>query len=201
MATKEFKEGLRNYIDLALRNFMPILRERGSLGTMVSGKASLMLSRKLGLSTFDARRGIQVHTVPVPSTGEQPKAYMSGMNLFINVRSEHKKEALAFIKFCTRSDIQVQYAKLLEVFPAFEDALELFLLSSSRRLRVYGEILSAARTLPNITITGTIMEILKRILAVCATQIVEERFTQASLDRELDLAAKEIEYLLSLYES
>ena len=47
---------------------------------------------------------------------------------------------------------------------------------------------------------GTIMEILKRVLAVCATQIVEERFTQASLDRELDLTAKEIEYLLSVYE-
>ena len=45
------------------------------------------------------------------------------------------------------------------------------------------------------------MEILKRILAVCATQIVENRFTQASLDRELDMASKEIEYLLSLYEN
>lgn len=200
VATKAFKEGIRDYITLALKNYMPILRERGSLGTMVSGKASLMLSRKLGISTFDARRGIQVRTVPVPSTGQVPTAYLSGMNLFINVRSQHKKEALAFIKFCARPDIQAHYAKVLEVFPAFDEALELFFLSSSRRLRVYGEILATARTLPNITITGTIMEILKRILAVCATQIVENRFTQASLDRELDLAAKEIEYLLSIYE-
>ena len=201
VATKAFKEGLRDYINLALKNYMPILRERGSLGTMVSGKASLMLSRKLGLSTFDARRGIQVRTLPIPATGDTPAAYLSGMNLFINVRSQHKKEALACIKFCARPDIQVHYAKVLEVFPAYEDALELFFLSSSRRLRVYGDILAGAKTLPNITITGTIMEILKRILAVCATQIVENRFTQASLDRELDLASKEIEYLLSLYEN
>ncbi len=200
VATQAFKDGLRNYINLALKNYMPILRERGSLGTMVSGKASLMLSRKLGISTFDARRGIQVRTVPVPSTGQAPVSYLSGMNLFINVRSQHKQEALNFIKFCARPDIQIHYAKLLEVFPSFEEALELFFLSSSRRLRVYGDILATARTLPNITITGTIMEILKRILAVCATQIVENRFTQASLDRELDMAAKEIEYLLSIYE-
>ena len=200
VSTKAFKEGIRDYINLALHNFMPILRERGSLGTMASGKASLMLSRKLGLSTFDARRGIGVRTVPIPSTGDTPAAYLSGMNLFINVRSQHKKEALAFIKFCARPDVQVRYAKLLEVFPAFEDALELFMLSSGRRLRVYGNILAHAKTLPNITITGTIMEILKRILAVCATQIVEDRFTQASLDRELDLASQEIEYLLSIYE-
>ena len=199
-STKAFKEGIRDYITLALKNYMPILRERGSLGTMVSGKASLMLSRKLGISTFDARRGIQVRTVPVPSTGQRPTAYLSGMNLFVNVRSQHKKEALSFIKFCARPDIQLKYAKALEVFPAFDEAMELFFVSSSRRLRVYGDILASARTLPNITITGTIMEILKRILAVCATQIVENRFTQASLDRELDMAAKEIQYLLSIYE-
>lgn len=200
VATKAFKEGLRDYVSLALHNYMPILRERGSLGTMVSGKASLMLSRKLGLSTFDARRGIQVRTLPIPCTGDTPSAYLSGMNLFINVRSQHKKEALTFIKFCSRPDVQTRYAKLLEVFPAFDEALEYFMLSSGRRLRVYGSILAHAKTLPNITVTGTIMEILKRILAVCATQIVEGRFTQASLDRELDMAAKEIEYLLSIYE-
>ena len=161
-AYEAFKEGLRDYVNLAIHNFMPILRERGSLGTMVSGKASLMLSRKLGLSTFDARRGMQVHTVPVPSTGEISAAYMSGMNLFINTRSQHKKEALAFIKFCARPEIQVHYAKLLEVFPAFEDALELFMLSSSRRLHIYGGILARARTLPNITIMGTFLNAVKR---------------------------------------
>lgn len=89
---------------------------------------------------------------------------------------------------------------MIDAFPAFEDAFEQFIFSSTQRLQTYSNILASARTLPNITVTGTIMEILKRILAVCATQIVEERFTQASLDRELDLAAKEIEYLLSIYE-
>ncbi len=201
VATKAFKEGIRDYINLALKNYMPILRERGSLGTMVSGQASLMISRKQGVGTFDARRGIPVRTLPVPSTGDTRAAYLSGMNLFINVRSQHKKEALSFIKFCTRPETQAYLARTLEVFPAFEDAVELFVLSSpSKRLRAYENILPLAKTLPNLTITGTIMEILKRILAVCATQIVEGRFTQASLDRELDLAAKEIEYLLSIYE-
>ena len=201
VATKAFKEGLRDYINLALHNYMPILRERGSLGTIVSGQASLMISRKQGVSTFDARRGIPVRTLPVPSTGDTQAAYLSGMNFAINVRSQHKKEALHFIKFCARPDIQAHLAKTLEVFPAFEDAAELFVLSSStKRLHAYETILPTAKTLPNVVVTGTVMEILKRILAVCATQIVEGRFTQASLDRELDRAAKEIEYLLSVYE-
>ena len=200
VGTRPFKEGLRDYINLALKNYMPILRERGSLGTMVSGKASLMLSRKQGLRTFSAQRGRQVRTVPVPATGERSIAYLSGMNLFINVLSQHKKEALEFIKFCARPDIQVKYASMIDTFPAFEEPFQTLMASSSKRLHAYKPIIATARTLPNITITGTIMEILKRILAVCATQIVEGRFTQASLDRELDTAAKEIENLLSIYE-
>ena len=199
VGTRAFKEGLRDYIDLALKNYMPILRERGSLGTMVSGKASLMLSRKQGLRTFSARRGKQVRTVPVPATGEKSIAYLSGMNLFINTLSQHKKEALEFIKFCARTDVQIKYATMIDTFPAFEEPFRMLLTSSSKRLRAYEQIIAGARTLPNITITGTIMEILKRILAVCATQIVEGRFTQASLDRELNAASKEIENLLSVY--
>ena len=120
------------------------------------------------------------------------------MNLFINTFSQHKKDALKFIKFCARPDIQLRYARMIEVFPAFEDAFEKFI-SSSSRLQIYKEILPSANVLPNIVIMGTVMEILKRVLAVCATQIVEHRFTQASLDRELDLTAKEIEFLLSIY--
>lgn len=200
VGTRAFKEGVRDYIDLALKNYMPILRERGSLGTMASGKASLMISRKQGLRTFDARRGHQVRTVPVPATGDTSTAYLSGMNLFINTLSQHKKEALNFIKFCARTDVQIKYASMIDTFPAFEEPFHTLLNSSSKRLHAYENIIATARTLPNITITGTIMEILKRILAVSATQVVEGRFTQASLDRELDAASKEIENLLSIYE-
>ena len=198
MGTSGFKEALRDYINLALHDYMPILRERGSLGTMVSGKASTMISRKQGISTFGARRGGRVRTVPVPATGEQTCAYLSGMNLFINTASQNKKDALKFIKFCARPDMQLRYARMVDAFPAFEEPFE-EMLSSSARLQTYKGILSCARTLPNMVIMGTVMEILKRVLAVCAEQIVENRFTQASLDRELDMTAKEIDYLLSIY--
>lgn len=198
VGTNEFKEALRDYINLALHDYMPILRERGSLGTMVSGKASMMISRKQGISTFGAQRGGRVRTVPVPATGEQTCAYLSGMNLCINTASQHKQEALKFIKFCARTDVQLKYAKMIEAFPSFEEPFEEFI-SSSSRLQIYKGILSSAHTLPNMIIMGTVMEILKRVLAVCAEQIVENRFTQASLDRELDMTAKEIDYLLSIY--
>ena len=197
--TEQFKAGIKDYVTLALKNYMPILRERGSLGTMISGKASILMSRKQGVASFDTKRGVRVKTVPVPTTGSVYYSYLSGMNLMINVLSKEKENALAFIKWCARADNQIRYAGMMEVFPAFEDSFEQFIFSSARRLQTYGSILASAKTLPNITVTGTVIEILNKILAVSATQIVEERFTMASLDRELDNASKDIDYLLSLY--
>ena len=198
--TAAFKQGVKDYIELALKEYMPILRERGSLGTMLTGKASMLLSRKQGISSFEGRGGARVKTLPVPRTGDQPQAYLSGMNLVINAAGKDKETALEFIKWSARADNQVLYATMMDVFPAFEDSFEQFIFSSSQRLQTYSGILASARTLPNITITGTVIEILNKIFAVSATQIVEGRFTQASLDIELDRAAKEVQYLLSLYE-
>lgn len=200
IATPEFKQGIKDYVELALKNYMPILRERGSLGTMLTGKASMLISRKQGVASFEGKIGARVSTLPVPTTGHEYVAYLSGMNLMVNALSKNKEPALNFIKWCARADVQLRYAAMMEVFPAFEDSFERLIFSSSQRLQTYSGILASARTLPNITITGTIIEILNKILAVSATQIAEDRFVSADLDRELDLAAKEVEYLLSLYE-
>lgn len=200
LSSEPFKQGVRDYIELALREYMPILRERGSLGTMISGKASMLISRKQGGASFEGKSAVRIKTLPVPRTGAQPQAYLSGMNLMMNVAGKDKETALAFIKWCARPDNQLHYAADMDVFPAFEESFEKLVFSSSRRLQTYSGILASARTLPNITITGTVVEILNRVLAVAATQIVEGRFTQAGLDIELDKAARETDYLLSLYE-
>ena len=198
--TPAFLQGMKDYITLALKEYMPILRERGSLGTMMTGKASLLMSRKQGASSFEGHGGVEVHTVPVPRTGETAQAYLSGMNLMINTAAKDKKTALAFIKWCARPDNQLAYATKMEVFPALEESFEQLVFSSSHRLQTYSGILATARTLPNITITGTVVEILNKVLAVTATQIIEGRFTAADLEQQLQQAAKEVQYLLSLYE-
>ena len=198
--TPAFIQGMKDYIALALKEYMPILRERGSLGTMMTGKASLLMSRKQGVSSFEAKAGVPVRTVPVPRTGDKPQAYLSGMNLMINTAAKDKKTALAFLKWCARSDNQLAYAAKMEVFPAFEESFEQLIFSSSSRLQTYSGILATARTLPNITITGTIVEILNKVLAVTATQLVEGRFSEMELEQQLVQAAKEVQYLLSLYE-
>ena len=200
IGTPQFNEGIKDYITLALREYMPILRERGSLGTMLTGKASMLMSRKQGVASFEGKRGVHIHTVPVPRTGPTPQAYLSGMNLMINAAGKDKETALKFIKWCARPDNQVAYAAMMEVFPAMAESFEQFIFSSSQRLHIYPGIVSTARTLPNMTITGTVIEVLNKVLAVSATEIVEGRFTQANLDIELEKAAKEVEYLLSLYE-
>lgn len=195
-----FKKGVMDFITLALKEYMPILRERGSLGTMLSGKASLLLSRKQGIGGYGGEEEADFRTLPVPRTGAEPQAYLSGMNLMINVAGSDKATALKFIKWCAKPENQMRYASTMEVFPAFEESFERLIFSSSRRLQIYSGALASARTLPNMTITGTVVEILNKVLAVSAVQIAQGRFTQAGLDAELDMAAKEVRYLLSLYE-
>ena len=200
IGTPAFNQGMKDYVTLALKNYMPILRERGSLGTMLTGKASMQISRKQGVSSFEGASGVRVYTVPVPRTGSEPQAYLSGMNLMVNTAAKDKETALKFIKWCARPENQLSYATLMDVFPAMEESFEQFIFSSSRRLQTYAHILAHARTLPNITITGTVVEILNKVLAMSATQIVEGRFTQAGLDNALADAAREVQYLISLYQ-
>ena len=78
----------------------------------------------------------------MPAAGENSAAYLSGMNLIINTFSQHKREALQFIKFCARPDIQLRYARMIEAFPAFEEAFDSFV-SSAPRLQIYKDILRA----------------------------------------------------------
>lgn len=197
--TPQFRQGMQDYIALALKGYMPILRERGSLGTMMTGMASMMLSRKQGMTSFGGRKAARVRTVPIPRTGPNPVAYLSGMNLMINTAGKDKETALKFIKWCALPENQTLHAATLESFPALEESFRA-LVNTPPRLRVYADILKTARTLPNLTITGTVVEILNKVLAVSATEIVEGRFTQSGLDRELDRASKEAQYLLSLYQ-
>ena len=111
-----------------------------------------------------------------------------------------EKTALDFIKWCARPDNQLAYATTMEVFPVLEESFAQLIAAAPHRLQIYATILATARTLPNITITGTVMELLNKVLAVTATQLVEGRFSQADLEKQLQQAAKEVRYLLSLYE-
>jgi ABC-type glycerol-3-phosphate transport system substrate-binding protein len=196
----EFRQGMEDFISLAQKGYMPILRERNSLGTMSSGKASIMLTRRQGISMFEgAKKDLPVTTLPVPRTGASYVNYLSAVNLSVVRGSKCTQEALRLLKWLSAPQNQMHYASLTEVFPASEAAFENFLLSSPQRIRNYTNIIAGARTLPNHIVTGTIMEIMASIMSQAASSILKGKYSNELLAQILKDANDEAQMPLHLY--
>lgn len=197
----EFIAGMEDYIALAQNNYMPVLRERGSVGTMISGRASIHITRRQGLSIFENTvNSFEAKTLSVPMTGSEHTSFLSGINLVITKKSDEKEQALKFIKWFSKNENQLKYATLMEVLPAVEGSFDEYIFSSHRRLQTYLKILSGARTLPPITVAATVTKILNEVLDVVSSEIVHRRYNKEILIKELERTSKETDYLLGLYE-
>ena len=195
-----FIAGLEDYIALAQREFLPILRERGSLGTMLSGRASIFMTRRQGLSIFDARKSaFEAKTLAVPASGAKSVSFLSGVNLVINKRSEKKEQAFELIKWLLKKENQLKYAALMEVFPAEESSFEEFIFSSPARMKTYAKIVAGARTLPINMVASTATKMLNEVLDRVSLEIIKGTYKREILLAELDRASKEADYLLNLY--
>jgi len=198
--TKEFEEGMEDFIKLAALEYMPILKERSSIGNISAGKSSIMMTRRQGISIFEGRhKDFDVKTLPIPRTGANYVNYLSGVNLVIPRGCAEPQRALELLKWLTSPEKQIEYASRTEVFPAREASFESFLLSSPQRLNNYTNIIAAARTLPNHIATGTIMEVMANIMSAVASEIIMHRYDRNSLRRLLKKGKEEVESILSLY--
>jgi len=195
-----FVAGLEDFITLARRNFLPVLRERGSLGTMQSGRASMFITRRQGFKIFEAQKSaFEVKTLPVPATGAKHISYLSGVNLVINKRSDKKERCYDFMRWLAAKENQLKYAALMEVFPADLNSFEEFIFSSSDRMKTYSKIVADARALPVNMVAATATRMLNEVLDRVASEVIKGAYTREMLTGELDRACKEADYLLNLY--
>ena len=196
--TQSFKDGMQDFIDLALKGYMPILRERSSIGNISAGKSSLIVTRRQNISMFEGET-FKVKTLPIPRTGAKSVNYLSGTNLGILRKSKESKEAYTLLKWLTKPEKQIMYASKTEVFPALEGAFENFLLASPERLQKYTNIIASARTLPNHIVTGAVMEIMANVMSAVSSAILMRKYTPELLENELKKADRDVQEILRLY--
>jgi len=202
VGTDQFKKAITDFLQLALDGYLPVLKERGSLGTMTSGKASIMITRRQVTSMFETKqKNFKVKTIEFPLCGKEKQTYLSGINLAMMSDAKEKKDAMIFLKWITNPKNQKKYAKLIEAFPTNKKAFNDFIKNSPKRVGIYKKIISNARVLPNIQVCGTAVEILNKILADTVEDIARGKYKEENLIKSLDWAAKEIDYLLSLYKN
>ena len=86
------------------------LFKRGQLGIHYSGS---------WLLTPLAKAPFKWHTEPVPGNNGNPGiSFGGGEYLAINKNSAMKEEAIRFVKYITRPDVQLRFAKAVNIFPA-----------------------------------------------------------------------------------
>lgn len=193
------KQGIEDFAALALKGYMPILRERSSLGTISSGYASMIMTRRQGIAMFEGQKAnFEVKTLPIPRAGKNYVNYLDATNLAL-IKGEHQEEAALLLKWLTLPENQIKYAALTEVFPALEASFENFLISSPARVQNYTKILATARTLPSHIASGTLMEMLAEIMTKTSSNIVENSYSVAKLEELLLKEQKEADDILSLY--
>jgi ABC-type glycerol-3-phosphate transport system substrate-binding protein len=195
-----FKEGVRDFVALAVEKYMPILEERNSLGTISLGKASMIISRKQEISAFEGNHvDFKVKTVRMPAAGESPATYLNCINLAVVKGGCCTEEAVRLLKWLSLPENQMVYAAKTEVLPALETAFEQFLLSAPGRIRRYNEILEYSRIVGNHIAAGTLMEILSAVMSATASDIVRNKYTQRGLYAALDKANEDAQKVLDAY--
>lgn len=196
---KETRQGIEDFVTLALKGYMPILRERSSLGTISSGYASMVMTRRQGITMFEGQQSnFEVKTLPIPKTGKNSINYLEAINLAL-VKGENQEQAATLIKWLTRPENQIKYAALTEVFPSLEASFENFLISSPARVQNYTKILATAKTLPSHIASGTLMEMLAEVMTKTSSDIVQNNYSIANLEQYLHKGQKEADDILSLY--
>src|SRR5439155_1969192 len=136
-----------------------------------------------------------------PSGPAGQVTYLGGSNLAIISSSQHQHAAWKLIQFLNSVESQVRHSRQIGMLPSRYKALEELLASAPVRVaEVFRHSLRVARTLPCAATLGTIERILGRVTQNLMAAVREGRYDETLLAQEMANAAKEADYILSLYE-
>ena len=194
LSKDEAVKGLEDYLEPALKGYMPLFGEAVFEGVPFYEDAAAMV---LG-SRVPASPGRKSVFKPVRLPGRRKKDPVFGYNLAAVSGSPHLKEAGLFLKWALSADNIRSFAAAFGVFPCLKQAFE-ETLEDARVGEAWGEIFSVPALTPNTTVYPTAELLLDRAIWRASLRISRQSYTREDLMRELIIAQGEIDYLLSLY--
>lgn len=196
---EEAMRGIEGYLSLFKSGYMPLMHERGSMGTMYEGNASMSVSTLQMLGRASSGNAPPIRTVALPRGRMGSCSLMSSANLAMVKDSPRKDEALRLLRWLCGAQQQKRYAQMTDSFPCSSQGFEQFMFSSQELMETYSGIIATARTLPNITVCGTYTTVMDGVLNGIARAIADDKYTPALLLQEMVKIQVEMDYLLSLY--
>ncbi|MFA6582749.1 MAG: extracellular solute-binding protein [Elusimicrobiaceae bacterium] len=198
---EETLRGIESYLDLFSKGHMPLLREKGSRGTMIEGKASMCISRRQADAVFSAEGSetFPLKTLSVPGGLFGSHSFLSSYNLAVMGFSKEKEAAGGLLTRLIQQQAQLEYAKTVSAFPCTMAAFEKFIFSAPGRVHTYAHIVGDAGTVPAFSITGTYFEILDEALDSLCGKIARGTYSAALFREKMLSVSKEMDYLIALY--
>jgi multiple sugar transport system substrate-binding protein len=172
----------------------------GRLATWIGGPWVLASARRADDTAWvpEARGNIGVAQMPVGPTGKF-YTFVGGSNLMIFKISKHKDEAWRLVKFLSRNDTQLAYAKLMGMFPA-RLAPQKAQAKVDANQRAFYQAITHGRTYAPIPQWGPVENAYKtrfgNILDIAAGQ-GNTRYSRNAILGELQAAAREANVLLT----
>jgi multiple sugar transport system substrate-binding protein len=203
-------QGMHFYFQMMVDHLIPLLgRDRLVSGNFFSGQAAFQMSGAWPVnSAFNSRhsayqadvaKNYGVSILPAGPAGQV--TFLGGSNLAITSASAHPEGAWKLIKFLIDAPSQVRHARQIGMLPSRYSALEKLLATAPTAVAdVFRQSLRVARTLPCAATLGTIERILGKVTHRLLTSVCEDKYDEKLLADEMTQAAKEADYILSLYE-
>ena len=194
LSKDEAVKGLEDYLEPALKGYMPLFGEAVlEGGPFYEGGTAMVLGSRA--PAFPGRKSV---FKPVRVPGSRNRQPVLSYNLAAASGSPHLKEAGLFLKWALSADNCLSFAAAFGVFPCLKQSFE-ETLERARGGEVWREIFSAPALTPNTTVYPTAELLLDRALWHASLRIARQSYSREDFMRELIIAQGEIDYLLSLY--
>ncbi|MFA5976524.1 MAG: extracellular solute-binding protein [Elusimicrobiota bacterium] len=203
-------KGIDYYIRMMVDHLIPIFgRDRFSTGDFFSGQFAFQVSGVWPVNSYlnpeypyyqpEVAKHYGISVFPAGPAGQV--TFLGGSNLAIVSTSQHPHAAWKLIKFLTGMEAQVRHSRQIGMLPSRYSALEkLLAVAPPPVAEVFRHSLRVARTLPCAATLGAIERIMGRATQKLIAAVRENRYDEKLLTEAMASAARESDYILSLYE-
>lgn len=203
--------GIQWYFSLIQSGIIPVISKEGFVppGNFFSGEYAMQFSGIWPLQIFTNPRVPDYNATVAKEYGVAlfPRGragrwtFFGGSNLGITSFSKYPAEATEFMQYLVSSESQERHGRAIGMFPSVKSAFDNMAALKPEVGSVFRESLNIARLLPSILSLGTIEQILGATTEQVLQLLIRKKYTPELLKTEIQRAAREANYILSLYET
>lgn len=203
--------GIKWYFDLISSGIIPVTSEEGIMppGSFFSGEYGMQFTGiwPLPILTDPRNPDYRPEVANNYAVALMPKGragrwtFFGGSNLAVTSFSRYPAEAIELVHFLTSPASQERHSRAIGMFPGTKQAFDSMASLNPAVGGIFRESLKCARLLPQVLTLGTIEQIWGDTTEQILKLIMLKKYSSSTIKTEIQRAAREADYILSLYET